>query len=398
MKYVVIIGDGMADYPMKELKNQTPLEAASKPYINQLVKNSLVGLVKTIPDGMPVGSDVANLSILGCNPKKYNTGRSALEAVGMKIPLCNTDVTYRCNLVTLSDEEHYEDKTMLDYSADEITTAEAEKLMYSINEKLGTKEIEFFSGVGYRHCMVWHNAILEKDFIPPHEILNEPIKIHLPSDYLFQNLMKCSYDILKNHKINEKRKKKKQHTANSIWLWGGGNSPSLPNFYEKYGLHGCVISAVPLIKGIGICMGLDAICVEGATGTIDTNFEAKAQAALKELETKDFVYIHIEAPDECSHRGEIENKILSIERIDKQIVKPIIEQLERKKEQYKLLFMPDHFTPLSLRTHTPQAVPFLLYKKDFSIQSYINNYCEKKITNIFMEDACDLMDFFIKKA
>lgn len=398
MKYIVIIGDGMADYPIKELGNQTPLQAAYKPYMNQLIKKSFVGLVKTIPDGMPIGSDVANLSILGCNPHKYYTGRSPLEAIGMNLPLSNTDIAYRCNLVTLSDKEIYENKKILDYSADEITTEEAEKLIDTINKQLGTKEIQFFSGIGYRHCMIWHNGILEKDLMPPHDILNQFIKKYFPSHNLLQKLTKCSYDILKNHEINIERERKKQYEANSIWLWGGGVYPSLPNFYEKYGVYGSVISAVPLIKGIGICMGLNSVQVQGATGTIDTNFKAKAKAALKELETKDFVYIHIEAPDECSHRGELQNKILSIERIDEQIVKPILDELKERKEQYKLLIMPDHFTPLSLKTHTAEPVPFLLYKNDSSLQSYIDNYCEKEIKNIFIENAWDLIKFFIKKA
>lgn len=398
MKYIVIIGDGMADYPIKELDNQTPLQAAYKPYMNQLVKKSLVGLVKTIPDGMPIGSDVANLSILGCNPHKYYTGRSPLEAIGMNLSLSNTDIIYRCNLVTLSDEEIYENKKMLDYSADEITTREANKLIDVINKQLGTKDIRFFSGIGYRHCMIWHKGILEKDLMPPHDILNQFIKKYFPSHDLLQNLTKCSYSILKNHKINIERERKKQHTANSIWLWGGGVCPSLPDFYKRYGIYGSVISAVPLIKGIGICMGLNSVQVQGATGTIDTNFKAKSEAALKELETKDFVYIHVEAPDECSHRGQLKNKILSIERIDEQIVKPILNKLEERKEQYKLLIMPDHFTPLSLKTHTAEPVPFLLYKNNSLLQSCVNNYCEKEMKEIFIENIWDLMEFFIKKA
>ena len=398
MKYIVIIGDGMADYSIKELNNQTPLQAACKPYMNQLVKNSLVGLVKTISDGMPIGSDVANLSILGCNPYKYYTGRSPLEAIGMGLSLSNTDITYRCNLVTLSDKEIYEDKKMLDYSADEITTGEAKKLIDIINKQLRTQDAEFFCGIGYRNCMVWRNGILEKNLMPPHDILNQSVKDYLPSHNLLQNLMKCSYNILKNHEINIERKRKKQYTANSIWLWGGGIKPSLPNFYQKYGVHGSVISAVPLIKGIGMCMGLKSVQVQGATGTIDTNFKAKAEAALKELETKDFVYIHVEAPDECSHRGELKNKILSIERIDEQIVKPILDKLEKTKEKYKLLIMPDHFTPLSLKIHTAEPVPFLLYKSDSLLQSYVDNYCEKEIKGTFIENIWDLMEFFIKKA
>ncbi len=301
MKYVVILGDGMADYPVPQLDNKTPLQYAKKPNIDELAKKSLIGLVKTVPDGIPPGSDAANLSVMGYNPKKYYTGRSPLEAVSMGIELSDTDVALRCNLVTLSEHEDYANKTMIDYSSDEISTEEAKILIEAVNQALKTETINFYPGISYRHCMVWDNGKTGLGCTPPHDILEKKITDFLPkeSSGLLLDLMIKSYDILSQHPVNIARQQKGLRPANSIWLWGEGKKPMLSSFQEKYSISGSVISAVDLLKGIGICAGLTSIDVEGATGNIHTNFSGKAAAALEALKTDDFVYVHIEAPDEC---------------------------------------------------------------------------------------------------
>lgn len=400
MKYIVMLGDGMADLPLKELNGKTPLQCAKKPNIDLLAQNGIVGMVKTVPDGIAPGSDVANLSVLGYNPKEYYTGRSPLEAVSMGIELSDTDVAFRCNLVTLSDEENYYDKTMIDYSSDEITSKEASQLIAEINKYFKTCDIEFFSGVSYRHCMVWQNGLQGLKLVPPHDISDKKITNYMPTNEIIANMMVKSYDILKNHPVNIARVEKGLRPANSIWLWGEGKRPAISKFYDKYKLKGSVISAVDLIKGIGLCAGLDSIEVEGATGNINTNFVGKRQAAIKELltENKDFVYIHVEAPDECGHRKEIENKIKAIELIDEKIVGPLIKTLNESKEEYSILVMPDHPTPLELKTHTSDPVPFIIYRSTEKIKSNINGYDEEqaKLTGTYITEGYTIMDKFIK--
>lgn len=400
MKYIVILGDGMADYPIPELDNKTPLQYAKKPNIDMLAKKGTVGLVKTIPDGIAPGSDAANLSVMGYNPKVYYTGRSPLEAVSMGINLSPTDVALRCNLVCLSeDEDEYADKTMIDYSSDEITTAEAKILIEAVNNALKSDDITFYPGISYRHCMVWNNGKTGLGCTPPHDITNKKITEYLPKEEsgLLLSLMKKSHDILKNHPVNLDRKARGLRPANSIWLWGEGKKPALSSFAEKYNKTGAMISAVDLLKGIGICAGLESIDVEGATGNIDTNFAGKAKAAIEAINSgKDFVYVHVEAPDESGHRYEIDNKVKSIELIDYQIVGPILEAM-KKYDEFKVLVLPDHPTPLSLRTHTAEPIPFIIYDSTNEIDSPASSYdeFEAKKSNIFIDEGYKLMDLFI---
>ena len=366
MKYVVILGDGMADYPVKELGDKTPLTAANKPCIDGLAKYSEIGLVKTVPDHLnPPGSDIANMSVMGYDPDVYYTGRSPLEAVSMGISMRDDDLAIRCNLVTLSEEEDYENKTMVDYSSDEITTEESRELMLYINEKLGTEKMIFYPGISYRHCIICDlPGEIKLGCTPPHDISGKKFTEYLPfgkqGEFLI-DYMKRSYELLNHHPINEARRKRGLRPANSIWPWGEGRRPGLSNFTEKYGLKGAIVSAVDLVMGLGICADMEVIKVPGATGNINTNFPGKAQATIDFLKNGgDFVYLHMEAPDECGHRHEIENKKKSIEMIDELVVRPITEALS-KLGDYKLLIMPDHPTPLALRTHTHDAVPYMIY-------------------------------------
>jgi len=401
MKYVLILGDGMADYPVPQLNNKTPLEYAKKTNIDSLAKNAEVGMVKTVPDGIAPGSDVANLSVMGFDPKEYYTGRSPLEAVSMGLDLSDTDVALRCNLVTLSDEEDYSQKTMIDYSSDEISSAEAKELIEAVNAHFKNDTFCFYPGISYRHCLIWNNGLTGLKLTPPHDISGKKIADYLPKgddNKPLLDMMIKSYNILKDHPVNKARIAKGLRPANSIWLWGEGKRPSLSRFDEKYGIKGSVISAVDLIKGIGILAGLKNIEVEGATGNIHTNFLGKAQAALKELESgQDFIYLHVEAPDECGHRNEIENKVKSIELIDEQIVGTILKGLE-KYDDYRIMILPDHPTPLSLMTHTAEPVPFLLYQKSKLNKNGVENYTEEqaKTTGIYFPEGYKLMDYFIK--
>ena len=399
-KYVVILGDGMADYPIPQLGDKTPLQYAYKPNIDYLAKFGETGIVKTIPDGIPPGSDSANLSVMGYNPKQYYTGRSPLEAISMGINLSETDLAFRCNLVTLSDNGGYEGKTMIDYSSDEIFSAEAAQLIEVINRQFTTEEIRFYPGISYRHCMIWKDGPAGFNLTPPHDILEKKITEYLPAGESSQKLldmMKKSFEILKDHPVNKARVSGGLRPANSIWLWGDGRKPAIPEFADKYGIKGAVVSAVDLIKGIGICAGLKSINVEGATGNVHTNYAGKAQAALMELEAgSDFVYIHIEAPDECGHRYEIENKVKSIELIDKMVAGTILQGL-KKYEDYSILVLPDHPTPLSLRTHTSEPVPYILYRSKSHKASGVEGYDEfqARKTGIFVEEGHKLMDRFL---
>lgn len=401
MKYVVILGDGMADYPMPELDNKTPLQYAKKPNIDMLATKGTVGLVKTIPDGIAPGSDAANLSVMGYDPRIFYTGRSPLEAVSIGINLSSTDVALRCNLVHLSEEEpKYEDKTMIDYSSDEISTDEARILIDAVNAALKRDNITFYPGISYRHCLVLSNGKTDLGCTPPHDISERKITEYLPKEEsgLLLDLMKKSYDILKDHPVNLARKARGLRTANSIWLWGEGRKPALSSFKDKYNKTGAMISAVDLLKGIGICAGLESIDVEGATGNVHTNFIGKSKAAIEALDSgKDFVYVHVEAPDECGHRHEIDNKVKSIELLDSQIVAPILEGL-KKYDEYRVLVLPDHPTPLSLRTHTAEPVPFIIYDSTNEINSPATSYdeFEAKKSGVFIQDGYKLMDLFIK--
>ncbi|MCI1268602.1 MAG: cofactor-independent phosphoglycerate mutase [Ruminococcus sp.] len=402
MKYLVMLCDGMADYPIDSLDGKTPLEAADTPCMDKLAANSTVGLIKTVADGMKPGSDVANLSVLGYDPKIYYTGRSPLEAGSIGIDMKKTDVSLRCNLVTLTDEKNYEDKTILDYCAGDISTEEAAELIKFLAEKLDSDEFKFYSGVSYRHCLIWNNGTLDIGVMtPPHDITGKPIKEYVPKHPNAQKLyalMKKSYDLLKNHPINAARVQRGLRPANSIWLWGEGVRANLDDFREKFGLSASMISAVDLLKGIGKFSNMKVVNVEGATGYIDTNFKGKADAAISEFKNgQDFVYIHVEAPDECGHRNETDNKVKAISMIDKLILTPVVAELE-KMGDFKVLVTPDHPTPLSLKTHTNDPVPFLIYDSRKKIKG-VSAFSEKsaKTTGIFIEHGPELMTQFVKQ-
>ena len=370
MKYLVLIPDGMADEPIEALGNLTPMQKANKPTMDRLASASIVGTVSNVPDGMVPESDTANMAILSFDPKVFSKGRSPLEAVSMGIEMQPDETAYRCNVVTLSeDEDCYEDRIILDHSADEITTAEADLLIKALQEAMGDEIKTFYTGVSYRHCLIWKNGNDTYNFMRPHDILGRRIGEYLPrvedGGEAFLDLMKKSYDILKDHPVNLARKARGLKPANSAWLWSPGKKPQLPSFKEKWGLNATVISAVDLIKGIGLCAGMKSIDVEGATGNVHTNYEGKAQAAIDAFESgSDYVYVHVEGPDECGHRAETENKVLSIELIDQKILRPVYEYLESCGEPYKIMVLPDHPTPVRLRTHTISPVPFFIYSSE----------------------------------
>lgn len=401
MKYIVVLGDGMADYPLEDLGNKTPLELAHKPIIDRLAAQGELGLVKTVPPEFKPGSDVANLSVMGYDPYRYYTGRSPLEAASIGVPLHDGDITFRCNLVTLSEDEPYEEKTMVDYSSDEISTEEAHELIAALAKEFNTDTIHFYGGISYRHLMVWNGVPLDFELTPPHDITLRKVTEHLPkgknSDVLL-DFMKRSFDILNHHPINDRRRARGLRPANSAWIWGEGEKPQLDFFQDKFGLRGSVVSAVDLVKGIGVCAGMEVIEVEGATGNVDTNFEGKAQAALDALKRgSDFVYLHFEAPDECGHRHETENKIKSIEYLDNRVLAYLLPELEKLNEDYSIMVLPDHPTPLSLRTHTRDAVPYLIYRSNDLRQSNAV-YSEKAAaeTGILLEPGYELMQRFLQ--
>ena len=394
MKYVIFLGDGMADLPVEELGGKTPLETAYKPNMDFIASHGKLGMVKTVPDGIKPGSDVANLSVMGFDPLKYYTGRSPLEAYSIGVDMVPGDISFRCNLVTLSDDEPYENKTMVDYSSDEITTAEAQKLIKAVDKAFRTEEIEFHSGISYRHLMLWHGAKDSFKLTPPHDISGKRITEHLPNNKTILDMMKKSYDILKNHPVNLERIKNGKRPANSIWIWGEGSKPELPSFKEKTGLSGTMISAVDLLKGIAICAKMDSVNVEGATGNVDTNFDGKAQAAIEALKNgSDFVYIHVEAPDESGHRHEIDNKVKSIELIDEKIIGPVMKYLKQSGEDFRVMVLPDHPTPIVYMTHTSDPVPFAIYDSRTETNSdvkYTENY--GKQTGVYVEPGFKLID------
>ena len=403
MKYLVMLCDGMADEPNEALGNSTPMEKANKPCMDSLAAKAEVGIVKTVAEGLKPGSDVANLSVLGYEPAVYYRGRSPLEAASIGIDLKDTDVTLRCNLVTLSDDEDYENKTILDYCADDISSEEAKILIEYIQEKLGNDKFRFYPGVSYRHCLVWSNGNPHPGVLtPPHDITGKVITDYIPKgeavDELY-DLMKKSYDLLKDHPVNQARIARGKRPANSIWLWGEGTKPLLDNFSEKFGIKGSMISAVDLLKGIAICAGMNSVDVDGATGYLDTNFDGKCKAAIEEFKNgADLVYVHVEAPDECGHRGEIENKVKAIEMIDEHILGPVVEFLKGY-DDFAVLVCPDHPTPLSIRTHTSTPVPYLIYDSKNEINSGVKVFCEKEAreTGNYIEKGFTMMNYFLTK-
>lgn len=395
MKYVVILGDGMADYRQSFLGDKTPLMLANKPFIDSLAKKSEVGLCQTVPCSLKPGSDVANLSVLGYNPEECYSGRSPLEAASIGIELKDTDITARANLVCVSNEEKYQDKTMIDYSAGEISTVEAKVLIEYLAKHLNNEKYSLHAGISYRHCLVIDNGSLAGDLTPPHDITNKPIKEHLPKSAQGKELLELmvkSYDLLKDHPVNIKRISQGKNPANSLWFWGDGTKPNLQSFYDKFNKKGGIISAVDLLKGIGKLADMKVIEVEGATGNYDTNFDGKAKACVENLlGGLDFVYVHMEAPDECGHHGDAKNKIYSIEQIDK-VVETIATELKKANEDFAMLVLPDHPTPLSIMTHCSDPVPYLLYnskKQATGVQSYDEE--QANATGIFVEKGYELI-------
>ncbi len=402
MKYLVLIPDGMADRPIPALQGRTPMEAAVKPCMDALASHSTVGLVSNVPEGMVPESDTANMAILSFDPKVYSRGRSPLEAVSMGLQMAPDETAYRCNVVTLSDEGDYEDKIMLDHSADEITTAEADELIKALEAHFGTEYRHFYTGVSYRHCILWKDGNDTYDFSRPHDIIGRTIRDYLPKEENgggeFRKLMKESYEVLNHHPVNEARRAKGLKPANSTWLWSPGKKPRLPDFSEKWGIQGTVISAVDLIKGIGLCAGMRSIDVEGATGNVHTNYDGKARAAVQAFrEGSDLVYVHVEAPDECGHRAEIENKVLSIELIDQKILRPVYEYLLSTGDDFKILVLPDHPTPIEIRTHSMEPVPFFLYdsRKDAEGVSVFSE-SNAATTGLYLPNGFTLLDRVIE--
>lgn len=401
MKYVVVLYDGMADYPVPALGGKTPMMCAKKPNMDYLAQRSEVGLIKTVADGLKPGSDVANMSVMGFDPMKFYTGRSPLEAASIGIDMKPSDVSLRCNLVTLSEDgKPYEEKTIEDYCADDISTEEAEEIIKTIEEELGTDEFKFYSGVSYRHCLIWANGTTDLGTMTaPHDITGKVITDYLSTAENAKPLiemMKKSYDILKDHPVNLARRAQGKRPANSIWLWGEGTRPAMQSFEEIFGIKGSVVSAVDLIKGIGGCAKMEVAEVEGATGYLDTNFEGKANAALDLLERNDLVYIHFEAPDECGHRNEPENKVKAIEMIDSRVL-PILFDGLKKYDDYKIMILPDHPTPIVTRTHASDPVPYLIYHKNNEITGVDTiNEETAKATGNYIDFGPGIMPHFLK--
>ncbi len=403
MKYLVVLCDGMADTPSDFLGGATPMEKAYKPNMDALAKISEIGLCKTVAAGMKPGSDVANLSVLGYDPAVCYTGRSPLEAASIGVDMKESDVALRCNTVTLSDEENYEDKTMVDYCAGDISTEEAAEIIKTVEEKLGSDIYKFYSGVSYRHCLIVDGGTTELgNMTPPHDISGRVIGEYLSSAETAApliELMKKSYAVLRDHPVNKKRVSEGKNPANSIWLWGEGRKPALEDFKEKNGVTGTIISAVDLLKGIGICANMQTPNVEGATGYLDTNFEGKANAAIEAFKKgSDLVYIHLEAPDECGHRGEAENKVKAIEIIDEKVLGRVKGYLDERGEDYRILICPDHPTPLLIKTHSSDPVPYLIYDSR-KVLSGADTFTEKTAaaSGNFIEHGPSIMDRLLEK-
>ena len=396
MKYIVFLGDGMADYPCEKLDGKTPLEIAKKPNIDNIAKNGVVGLCKTVDDTLSPGSDVANLSVLGYDPLCYYTGRSPLEALSIGVDLKDTDVTFRANIVTLSDDEPYENKKMVDYSSGEITTKESSELIEYIKQNIVVDKIAFHRGISYRHLMVADGGSTNVKLTPPHDISDKIVTEYLPQGdnaEVILDIMKKSYELLKDHPINKKRIAEGKNPGNSLWIWGEGKKPRLDKFYDKFGLKGSIISAVDLLKGIGKGAGMNVPEVIGATGNIDTNFDGKAQAAINEFKNgQDLVYIHVEAPDECGHQGNLESKIEAIELFEEKVVGPVMNYLENCGDDYAVLVMPDHPTPIKLKTHVRDSVPFAMLKSNATEKSgLLYNEVNAKASGVFIEKGSDIM-------
>jgi 2,3-bisphosphoglycerate-independent phosphoglycerate mutase len=409
MKYVIIVGDGMSDEPIPELGGRTPLQAAKTPHMDELAKRGELGLVRTTPQGYPPGSDVTQMGILGYDPKKYYTGRSPLEAASIGVQLGKDDVAFRCNLVTLSqgqkttDIRRFTNKLVMeDYSAGHVTTEEAQPLIRDLNDQIGNESIQFYPGVSYRHLMVWIGGKTQMTCTPPHDISGKPVLEHLPkgdgSD-LLREIMEGALQVLADHPLNAERRKEGHLPANSIWFWGQGKAPSMPKFKERFGLSGAMIAAVDLMKGLGIYAGFELIAVPGATGFLDTNYKGKGEYALKTLKRHDLVYVHVEAPDEASHMGDLAAKVTAIERLDAEVVGPIREGL-RAFGEHKILILPDHPNPVRMKTHTSGPVPYLLYHEGAgsTVKPSGRVYAEPdaEATGIMVNEGYQLIERFVQ--
>lgn len=399
MKYIVVLGDGMADEPIGELGGRTPLQAARTPVMDTMAKVSEQGIAYTVPKNLPAGSDVANLAMLGYDPQKYYSGRSPLEALSIGVDMKDTDIALRCNIVTLSEDETYEEKTIIDHSSGEITTEEARVLIDAVKKGLETDEFQYYPGVSYRHLTIWdHGETVE--LTPPHDILGKQIGEYLPKETKLREMMEKSFDILDRHPINEKRREMGLNPANSIWFWGAGTRPALDDFEEKTGKKGAMVSAVDLLKGIAVGTHMLNLDVEGATGGLDTNYKGKAMAAVDSLtkDGADVVYIHVEAPDEMGHQGSVKNKVKAIEFLDDQVIRVVAEELKKRGEEFRMLIGPDHPTPISIRTHSKDPVPFMIYDSTKEMKGQ-KEYSEEaaKSTGLVLEHGHDLMGRLLQK-
>ena len=399
MKYIIVLSDGMAGRPLEELSGKTTLEAADTPNFDRLAEKAEIGLASMVPEGMAPGSDTANLSVMGYDPKIYYTGRSPLEALSIGVDMAADDVSFRCNLVTLTEDGGaYEEQKIIDHSSSEISTEDSTVLLETLKEGLKREGYEFYAGTSYRHLLIWkHGEVLE--LTAPHDILTKTVGEYLPKDPVLLDMMKKSYEILKDHPINAERKKQGLNPANSAWFWGAGTRPALASFEEKTGKKGVMISAVDLLKGIAVGADMDRIIVEGANGGLHTNYEGKADAAIHALleDGYDFAYVHVEAPDEMGHMGSMTDKITAIENVDSCVVARITEAMDQSGEDYRLMILPDHPTPICVRTHTSEPIPYLIYDSRKAIDG-IHTYNEKeaaKSTRIW-KDGYRLIDHLLE--
>ena len=400
MKYIVVLGDGMADLPIEALDNKTPLAYAKTETMDALSKKAEIGLVHTIPEGMKPGSDTANLSVLGYDPKVYYSGRSPLEALSIGVPMKDTDIAIRCNIVTISEDDvPFEEKTIIDHSASEISTEDCAVLLKAVMDELANETYQFYVGTSYRHCLIWDKGEVV-ELTPPHDVLGRVINEYLPEDKVLYEMMKKSYDILVNHPINVERKKQGLNPANCCWFWGAGTKPMLSSFEEKTGKKGLMVSAVDLLKGIAVGAGMGVAEVEGANGGLHTNYAGKVDAALKALteDGYDFVYIHVEAPDEMGHQGSVERKVQAIEYLDAKVIKPMVDTLDEQGVDFRMLILPDHPTPICVRTHTSDSVPYMLYDSTNLLDKAWNyNEDEAKESGNFIEKGHEIIDYLFSK-
>lgn len=399
MKYVIVLGDGMSDEPIEALDGKTPLEYARTPVMDRLSSLSEIGMVQTVPQGMKPGSDVANLAVIGYDPQKYYSGRSPLEALSIGVTMQDTDVALRCNIVTITEEDKpFEEQVILDHSSSEIATEDCAVLLEAVKKALENEIYQFYVGTSYRHCMIWqHGRVVE--LVPPHDVLGQVIGQYLPQEEALLHMMKKSYEILKDHPMNIERKKQGLNPANCCWFWGAGTKPGVSDFLEKTGKKGLMVSAVDLLKGIAVGAHMGVAQVEGANGGLHTNYEGKAEAAVRGLteEGYDFVYVHVEAPDEMGHQGSVERKVQAIEYLDSRIIGPICEGLEAAGEDYRMLILPDHPTPICIRTHSADSVPYLLYDSTaHQSHEWHYNEAEAQISGHFTAEGHRLIDKLLK--